>query len=32
VHRDFVAPGTAVSVEGARAVVAEVPFVRGQSL
>jgi folate-binding protein YgfZ len=27
VQRDFVAPGTAVSVEGSRAVVTEVPFV-----
>src|SRR3989449_440544 len=29
-QRDFVAPGTAVSVEGSRAAVTEVPFVRGQ--
>jgi tRNA-modifying protein YgfZ len=29
-HRDFVAPGTAVSVDGADAVVAALPFVRGQ--
>jgi len=29
-QRDFVAPGTAVSVDGSRAVVTEVPFVPGR--
>ena len=29
-QRDFVAPGTAVSVDGSRAVVTELPFVRGE--
>ena len=28
VHRDFVEPGTAVSVAGAPALVADLPFVR----
>jgi folate-binding protein YgfZ len=32
VHRDFVAPGTAVSVDGADAVVAALPFVRRQGV
>jgi len=30
-QRDFVAPGTAVSVDGSRAVVTEVPFVPGRA-
>ena len=28
-HRDFLAPGTEVTVDGSRAVVAELPFVKG---
>ena len=30
-HRDFVAPGTTVSVDGSRAVVTELPFIPGGS-